>query len=198
MSSLVDRTVAFLRQAQHDTGSWDEPQEILNYDPPPWMVPGDLANQLWLTSAVCCKLLEHHREADVRFEEALAFLRGGWDGERFPRYTHTHWMALSLFSRLPEPSGADRQIAEGSRQVLLDQLSLGKVDPLDATDIAYAAFRAGSGAGDLYRVALGKVLENQADDGGWVTYYGDEHRAWATISAMHLLKVVSTSEITSP
>ena len=188
----LNRTVAFLKNAQHSTGAWDEPQEILQYDPPPWMVPGDQANQLWLTSAVCAKLLEHRRQADVRFERALAFLRAGWDGEQFPRYTHTHWMALSLFSRLPEPSGTDRRIAEGCKQILIDRLSHSKIDPIDIGDIAYAALRAGSMASDLYHKAIEKVLSSQADDGGWRTGYGDTHRVWATISAMYLLKMVKS------
>lgn len=84
-NSSLGLTVACLLRAQHDTGSWDEPQEILKYNPPPWMVPGSRAFQLWLTSAVCCKQLEHGRQADVRFEQALAFLRAGWNGKQFPR-----------------------------------------------------------------------------------------------------------------
>ena len=189
--SSLDRTVAFLQNAQHDTGAWDEPQEILQYDPPRWMKPGDRANQLWLTSAVCAKLFEHHRQEDVQFERALAFLRGGWDGKSFPRYTHTHWMALSLFSCLPEPSGTDRRIAEGCKRFLIDRLSSGTVDPIDACDIAHSAVRVGSTAGDLYRKAIEKVLSSQGDDGGWMTNYGDHHRVWATISAMFLLKMVA-------
>ena len=189
-SSSLDLTVAFLQRAQQ-AGSWDEPQEIQKYNPPPWMVPGNRANQLWLTSAVCCKLLEHRRQADVRFEQALAFLRTGWNGKQFPRYPHTHWMALALFSRLPDPSSADRRIAEGCKQFLLGRLSQGTIDPIDANDIAYAAFRAGSMAGDLYSIAFEKVLASQADDGGWVTDYGDRHRVWATIPAMYLLKTVA-------
>ena len=46
-------------------------------------------------------------------------------------------------------------------------------------------------AGDLYSIAFEKVLASQADDGGWVTDYGDRHRVWATISAMYLLKTVA-------
>ncbi len=70
-SAPLDRTVDFLRRTQHVGGYWDEPPGILEFNPPPWMVPGNHANQLWLTSAVCCKLLELGRQADVRFEAAL-------------------------------------------------------------------------------------------------------------------------------
>ena len=191
--SSLDLSIEFLRRSQRDTGCWDEPEEILMHNPPPWILPGDRDNQLWLTSAVCCKLLEHRREADVRFESALAFLRAGWDGERFPKYTQPHWMALLLFSRLSQPSQADRRIAEGCEQFLAKALTGTALDPMDVTDIAYAAFRAGAFARRLFGTAFEKVLDNQADDGGWVTNYGDRHRVWATVEAMFLLRTVSES-----
>ena len=193
----LDLTVEFLRRSQRDTGCWDEPKEILNHTPPPWMVPGNHDNQLWLTSAVCCKLLEHRREAEVRFDSALEFLRAGWDGQRFPKYTQPHWMALLLFSQVPHPSQADRRIAEGCERFLANALAGVALDPMDVTDIAYSAFRAGAFASGLFGTAFERVLENQAEDGGWVTNYGDRHRVWATVAAMFLLKMVSEStEIT--
>ena len=57
-SESMNRTIDFLKKVQAENGYWDEPDEILKYDPPPWMIPGDYANQLWLTSAICCQLME--------------------------------------------------------------------------------------------------------------------------------------------
>ena len=187
----LDRTLEFLRQSQHDEGYWDEPQEILKHDPPPWMVPGNRANQLWLTSAVSCKLLELGRETEVRFGAAVEFLRQGWEKDHFPVYQHTHWMAANLFSRLSEPTNLDRSIAEGSVGRLINDLGTDTVDATDVTSIAYAAFR--SGARDLFDIAFPRVVKNQAEDGGWTTGYGDRHRPQATVEAMHLLKIASQS-----
>lgn len=184
----LDRTVEFLRRSQRDEGYWDEPDEILQHDPPPWMVPGRPANQLWLTSAVCCKLLELGREAEVRLDAAVEFLRHGWEEEGFPVFSHTHWMALYIFRSLKEHSDADRRIARGCARRLKDDLIGDKVDGTDLTSIAYAAFR--SGDRDLFDVAFPKVLENQADDGGWTTVYGEKHRPQLTIEAMHLINIV--------
>ena len=188
-SDPLDRTIAFLCQRQHADGYWDEPEEILEHDPPPWMVPGNRANQLWLTSAVCCKLLELGRETEVRFEAALDFLRKGWEFDHFPVYQHTHWMAANLFGRLSEPTDLDQRIAGGSAKRLTDDLHAGTADPLDITSIAYAAHQ--SGARDLFDIAFPMVSTNQAEDGGWTTGYGDGHRSQATVEAMHLLKIVS-------
>jgi len=181
----LDRTVEFLRQSQHDDGYWDEPDEILQYDPPPWMVPGRLANQLWLTSAVCCKLLELGREFEVRFDAAVEFLRSGWEEEEgFPVFLHTHWMALYIFRSLKEQNDMDRRIARGCARRLKDDLIGDKVDGTDVTSIAYTALK--SGTRDLFDVAFPIVVGNQAEDGGWTTGYGDVHRPLCTIEAMHL------------
>ena len=190
-SAPLDRTLEFLRQSQHDKGYWDEPPEILKHDPPPWMVPGNRANQLWLTSAVCCKLLELGRETEVRFDAAVEFLRRGWQTDRFPVYQNTHWMAANLFGRLSEPTDLDRRIARGSVRRLIDDLATGTGDAADITSIAHAASQ--SGARDLFDIACPRVVANQAEDGGWTTTYGDVHRPQATVEAMHLLKSVSES-----
>ena len=194
----LDRTLEFLRLSQHDEGYWDEPSDILRYDPPPWMLPGNRAHQLWLTSAVCCKLLELGRETEVRFDAAVEFLRRGWEKDHFPVYQHTHWMAANLFSRLSEPTDLDRRIATGSARRLVNDLATGTGDGADMTSIAYSAFQ--SGARELFDIAFPKVVTNQAEDGGWTTGYGDKHRPQATVEAMHLLKIASppSSPETSP
>ena len=192
-SAPLDRTIDFLSRSQNNKGYWDEPEEILKYDPPPWMLPNVLGNQLWLTSAVGCKLIELGRETEVRYNAAVEFLRRGWDGNRFPVQQHTHWMAANLFSRLSEPTDIDRRIAAGSIKRLINDITAGAVDATDMTAIAYAAFR--SGARDLFDLSFPKVVANQAEDGGWTTEYGDRHRPQGTVEAMHLLKMVSESAL---
>ena len=156
------------------------------------MVPGNRANQLWLTSAVSCKLVELGRETEVRFEAAIEFLRQGWEEDGFPTYQHTHWMAANLFGRLNDPTDLDRRIFKGSARRLINDLTSGTLDAMDVTSIAYAAFQ--PGARDLFDVAFPRVVASQAEDGGWTTGYGDLHRPQATVEAMHLLKIVNESE----
>ena len=124
----VDRTVEFLRRSQHPEGCWDEPEAILEHGPPPWMVPGDYANQVWLTAATCSRLMLHSRQAGVSFDAALDFLRAAWDGERFPRYNHTHWVSLVVFGLMKNPSATDRDIFEGSVRFLEGALEDDRID----------------------------------------------------------------------
>ena len=194
----VDRTVEFLRLCQHSEGYWDEPEEILEHDPPPWMVPGDFANQVWLTAATCSRLVLHSRQSGVRFDAALDFLRAAWDGERFPRYNHTHWVSLVLFGLMEDPAAVDRDIFAGSVRLLEDALAEDRIDPLEVIDVARDAMYAGRPGARLFRVALPKLLAGQADDGGWTTGYGDQHRPTGTAEAVHVLKLAAARGLLGP
>jgi hypothetical protein len=187
-SAVLERTVDHLRRAQKRDGSWDEPDEITQYHPPPWMMPGRYENQLWLTSAVCCKLKELGREQDVDFDRALNFLRKGWDGSRFPVFIHTHWMAMPLLHLQDTGNALDRQIIAGCKRFLYKAIVNNQVDPGDLNAIAYASLLAGSFAGDLLEISLNGVVRNQMDDGGWKTNYGDKHRVGFTAEALFMLK----------
>ena len=189
-SDVLEKTVAFLRSTQRENGSWDEPDEIRQYNPPPWMLPGRYENQLWLTSAVCCKLKELGRETDVHFSQALDFLRQGWDGHRFPVFNHTHWMALPLFYLADTGSELDQQIIEGCKRFLLEAIANDQADPGDLCAIAYASLLAKDIASDLYETSVQAVLNNQIDDGGWNTRYGKKHRPGFTVEALFLLKKI--------
>ena len=187
----VDRTVEFLRRSQHPKGYWDEPEEILEHGPPPWMMPGDHANRVWLTAATCSRLVLHSRQAGVEFVAALDFLRAAWEGERFPRYNHTHWVSLVVFGLMADPSPVDRNIFEGSLRFLENALAEDGVDTLDVIEVSRDALYASRPSARLFEAALPKLLAGQADDGGWTTGYGDQHRALGTAEAVYVLKLAA-------
>ena len=187
----VDRTVEFLRLIQHPDGYWDEPGEMLEHGPTPWMAPGNFSNQVCLTAATCSRLTLHSRQAGVRFDAALDFLRAAWDGERFPRYNHTHWVSLVVFGLMTDPTPADRDIFEGSARFLEAALAEGGIDTLDVIEIARDSQYAGRPAARLFEVALPKLLSGQANDGGWSTGYGERHRPMATAEAMYVLELTA-------
>ena len=189
-SSVLRKTLNFLRTTQREDGSRDEPDDIVNFNPPFWMMPGRYENQVWLTSAICCKLKESGREQQVDFTKALEFIRQGWKGERFPVYQHTHWMAMPLLSLIGTGDEADEEIIRGCRKVLYDAVAADKADPGDTISIAYASHLAGEIAEDLFDITLDKVKGYQHDDGGWITNHGEEHRAAFTVEALFLFKRV--------
>jgi len=187
-SAVLEKTVDYLRRAQRSDGAWDEPDEIRQYNPQPWMLPGRYENQVWLTSAIGCKLKELGREQDVDFDRALDFVRRGWDGNRFPVFVHTHWMAMPLLHMQATGSALDGRIIAGCKRFLYEAIVNNQVDPGDLISIAYASLLTGGVADDLRELSLKGVLDNQMDDGGWKTNYGDKNRAGFTVGALFLLK----------
>jgi hypothetical protein len=187
-SAVLEKTVDYLHGAQKSDGAWDEPDEIRHYNPPPWMLPGRYENQVWLTSAIGCKLKELGRERDVDFDRALDFVRRGWDGNRFPVFVHTHWMAMPLFHMQNTGSALDGQIIAGCARFLYEAITNNQVDPGDLISIAYASLLTGDVAADLREISLKGMLDNQMDDGGWKTNYGDKYRAAFTVEALFMLK----------
>lgn len=185
-SRELEDTVAFLAEAQRSGGYWDEPEEILEYDPSPWMLPGQYENKLWLTSAVGSKLKELGRLEDIDQEAAFSFIAAGWDGERLPGFNHTHWMCIYLFFDIPEYIN----IAAGCKKFLLQAIEQDEVDSGDYCAVAYHSYNTGKFARGLYELSLEKLMSFQADDGGMITEYGDKHRPVFTVETLFLLRKI--------
>lgn len=185
-TDMIDRTVAFLKDAQQPAGNWDEPDEITQHNPPPWMIPGNHDNQVWLTSAVMCKLKELGREKSVRQYQARRFLRGAWqrDRKQFNDGTHSHWMALPFF--FGSSTELDREIVTGCRARLTYAAENNVFDPIDYHAAAYAALLTGETT--LFAACMSKIEGFQQPDGGMTTNYGDQHRPNGTVEMLFLLK----------
>ena len=168
-SSVLLNTLDFLRRTQREDGSWDEPEAIVGFNPPFWMLPGRYGNQVWLTSALCCKLMESGLQHEVDFAKAVDFVRRGWNGERFPDYAHTHWMALPLFHLHGSGNGTDEEIVSGCKKMLYDTVEQGKGDPGDVISIAHASHLAGDVAEDLFELVIGQ-RDGQSTGGRGLDY----------------------------
>lgn len=181
-------TLEYISNSQSEAGYWDEPEEIRHYDPPPWMLPGRYENQLWLTSAVCCKLRELGCEYEVRFDQALDFLRKGWNGQRYPLFHHTNWMVMVLLGMLQTKLDSDSQIITRCKKHLIKAIENDLVDPGDLSAISYASILAGYQAQDLLEISIRKMQENQLEDSIWRTNYGEKYRLGLTVDALFTFK----------
>lgn len=185
-ADMLDRTVAFLKGVKQPAGNWDEPDDITQHNPPPWMIPGNHDNQIWLTSAVMCKLKELEREKDVRAHLARRFLRRAWqrDRKQFNDGTHSHWMALPFF--FGSSNELDREIVAGCRARLLYAAENNVLDPGDYHAAAYAALLIGDTT--LFAACMSRIEGFQQADGGMTTRYGDQHRPNGTVEMLFLLR----------
>lgn len=184
--TLIDRTMVFLSRTQRPDGSWDESEDILTFDPPPWMHPGVHANRVWLTVAILARVQALGRTEEIRFRDALDFVKAAWTDDGFPAYPHTHWVALELLSGLDERDEQDDLIMRGCVDYLTDAIERDTIDTNDLTSVIQAATAAG--ASSLERMAMVRFNEGQAADGGWNTEYGDALRPAATVKALLFLR----------
>jgi hypothetical protein len=183
---MLDASLAFLARSQARQGYWDEPEALLELDPPPWMRPGVDANRVWLTAAVGRCVQQLGRSGDIDFAAVLAYLRQSFGAQGFSAYLHTHWMALPIFSELApgQRTELDRQILQSCRERLLGAVREHRADPADLAAIARAACVAGEP--ELLDAASAGVASSQAADGGCTTAYGDANRPAATLEALAL------------
>ncbi len=185
----LTKTLDFLKQKQTIDGYWDEPLSILIYNPQQWMKPEIYENQLWLTSAVCCKLRELNLEKEVNYDKAISFLLSGWNGSCFPVYAHTHWMSLYVFSGYDFP--LYNEIFEGCKTYLMHAIENNTTDTGNFAIIAYNSYKCGKPANDLFQLAYNRLNDIQDDDGGIMSHYGEMHRPGITLEALALEKAIN-------
>ena len=80
-SNVCRKTVEYLLRVQGRDGSWDENEEIKQYNPPFWNLPGDPKTKMWLTADVCNYLIQlNYRESEA-VKKASEFLLKNRDVE---------------------------------------------------------------------------------------------------------------------
>ncbi|MEL6150254.1 MAG: prenyltransferase/squalene oxidase repeat-containing protein [Chloroflexota bacterium] len=186
---LIDRTVAYLAAQQHADGYWDEPDEIIQHNPPPHMQPGNPRTRMWLTAAVARMLLETGHDTDVYFGPALSYLSDRWEAGTLRgknALLHPLWMMLPLFKMVGH--ARDAHIVESCNNRLLAAVEFEELDPMDVTAVAHAALATRFAGNKLYVAARDYVLTQQQAAGGFATNYGEQHRPNATVDALMLMR----------
>ena len=168
-SPQLDNTISFLQQCQHPKGCWDEPEEILQHAPSKWMVPGQYPNQVWYTAAICRYLHQLNRLNDIAFDTALSFLHQAWNGEEFPMYIHTHWVAFYLFSQLPEQNALHQQIITHSLKHITAFAHKENVNHGELGEVALSALLTGQQGQELLQHLLHRFATTQGPTGYWGT-----------------------------
>ena len=95
---------------------------------------------------------------------------------------------MGLLGMIENRLDSDSQIITGCKKHLLEAIENDQVDPGDLSAITYASNLAGDQAQDLLEISSRKMRENQQEDGGWRTNYGEKHRPGFTVDAIFTIK----------
>jgi hypothetical protein len=182
----AEQAFQYLVVAQHDNGSWDEHSYVVQYNPPPWIRPGDIKTVMYLSSyATYWFFLRDARDYQV-IQKAISFLVDNQDvNGKFRGFLHNTWISTSvLFMAGKEYSG---KAEKGLRYLMSRPLS----DWLD-DQIAWACDCLGT-AGltsdhAFISNAVKELIKRQNSDGSWASESGETHSTGATISVLKAFK----------
>jgi len=187
-STILEQAIDFLVNHQNEDGSWDEVNDIINYNPPPFLVPGKIENRVWLTANCAHWLMKFGyaespkcRGCPIDFLLAYSKPDGGLLG-----YLRATWDCLPVFSRYPENDREPFRLAlnyveskyspaswEGSYLVWLIQCLRDANLPANHK---------------LVIDCLNDLQGKQRSDGSWNSEDGEEYSVSATIEALGVLK----------
>lgn len=185
---IVDPACRYILEHQQKDGGWDEISEIVNYNPPEWMVPSRTETRVWLT-AYCSHVL-------IRFGYAEAegtycptdFLVANCDTSgRLKGYLRATWLALPMLAFYPGP---DPESFNRAVKVVEDSFSLDWKGSYIAWLLRCLKDSGLSSDHQLVLRTISELKKKQNIDGSWDPEEGEgeEHRVNATILALRALK----------
>ena len=99
---LFRRAIEFFVSRQHDSGYWEEDQSQADFAPP-WIQPGDMAGQIYLTAncgfwvALASKSgTGFEASSESSLERGVHFLQENLEGKWDKQYPHTVWLVCGL------------------------------------------------------------------------------------------------------
>jgi len=185
-TEVFERMLSYILGNQMEDGGWDENEEILSYNPPPWDLPGDLKNRMWLTADLACALASAGMKDSYEVRKAADFLLSHRDEEgRFEGYLHSTWIAIGLFGQL---EGPDSEIVQKGLKVVDENIS----EEWDASSFIWCleCFRSAGlpRENEVVERCIEGLVKLQQPGGEWVSRDGDHYTVTTTLGALKVLK----------
>lgn len=187
-SDVCRKTVEYLLKVQGEDDSWDENNEIKQYNPPFWDVPGDPKTKMWLTANVCNYLIQlSYRESEA-VKKAAEFLLKNRDAEgKFAGFLHSTWISVGVFGQL---DGANSEVVKEALSVLRRNINLMEDEASDfvwCLECFYVARI--SKQIPIVKRCIERVIELQRENGSWASGDGEKYAASNAINALRVLKM---------
>lgn len=182
---VFEKALDFLEDAQQSSGHWEETPDAPD-TLPPWLSPGDINSQVYLTAnslfwlAVSGRQNKGSEKASFFLEECLN------DGDRLPGPLHAQWLAGGACYALDRVEQAERMV-----RPLADD-----IDNLPASRLAWmltSLLIAGLSTEDeLIQRAAKQLADLQQPDGQWSSEDGADFDVHTTLEAMRVFLWLST------
>ncbi|MFW9975865.1 MAG: prenyltransferase/squalene oxidase repeat-containing protein [Candidatus Thorarchaeota archaeon] len=185
--SLVERTFDFLLEHQREDGGWDEIEEIRDFEPPPYMMPGELNTRTWLTAFCAHWFIRFGRAEPLGTKGCPAkfLMRHVKPSGLISGYLYASWDALVMFNYHPGPESEEfRKLLSGVRRHF-------KPTEHDGADFAWL-LRCLRDIGlnkkdELVSRATSILEELQEPNGSWASQEGEEFIGMTTLDVIRVL-----------
>ncbi|RLG41946.1 MAG: hypothetical protein DRO05_02585 [Thermoproteota archaeon] len=161
----VDEVVRFLFSVQKSDGSWEEPSVIEEFNPPPWMKPGDLKAKVLTTAYTSFWLAKLNYVDREELIDAMDFLmRFVHPDGHFYGFLHTNWVAASFLAMM---LGRDNWTVKGAIS-FLKEIPSDSWEPSQLGWLLWSLASAGFSANDPeVKHFLGILNKKQWEDGSF-------------------------------
>jgi len=183
---IAEKIVDFFFASQNEDGSWNESENILPYNPPPWMNPKDIRVKVLSTAYTGFWLAKLGYSKDNRTKKACDFLINyRKESGAFEGFKHNTWIAASLFAMVY--GKRCRVTREG-----LEFLAKIPEDQWIASQIAWLLWCLSSASftksNKFVIHFLNLLSKSQNPDGSFASEDGKEFSVSATLEAIEVLK----------
>jgi prenyltransferase beta subunit len=187
-SDVCRKTVEYLLEVQGRDGSWDENEEIKQYNPPFWDMPEDPKTKMWLTADMCNYLTQLSQRESEAVKRATEFLLKNRDTEgKFAGFMHSTWISVAVFGQL---TGSGSDIVKKALKVIernISRIEDGATDFIWCLECFYVAGI--SKDASIVKKLINRTIELQKKNGAWTSADGEKYSVSTTIGALRVLKM---------
>jgi len=187
-SNVCRKTVEYLLRVQGRDGGWDENDEIKQYNPPFWNIPGDMKTKMWHTANTCNYLIQLGYGESKAVKKATEILLGNRDAEgKFAGFLHSTWISVGVFGQL---EGFNSEVVQKALEIISQSISRiedGAADFIWCLECFYIAGI--SEDASIVKKLIDRIIELQQKNGAWTSADGEKYSVSTTIGALRVLKM---------
>jgi len=189
-TDVAKKTIKFFIEKQNKDGSWNESEDIVAYDIPPWINPRDIRVKVLLTAYVGFWLAKYGYSKDGRVRKACFLTNYRNENGAFKGFRHTTWIGASLFAIVHgKESKITKEALEYLTKIPKDQWTPSQIGWL-LWCLSAANFTKNN---KFVKHFLRLLAEGQNSDGSFPSEDGAEFHINATLEAIKILKHFSST-----